>query len=404
MRFPRGRRRHVETTDPFCPPTPGAYHGRVGWGNLRANGHPNGRRWRQLGCLGGTRHCLETHGTPFHAKQGEPDTRVWVIAALAEGLGIRAVARVLETDPPTVWGGLGEAADPREAFARHVLRDLDVEPGQLDARCAGRSAVKAGEGSARPAITCLSRSPHGVWGALDPVGKRRVAGEGGARTLALAQRLGPQGTAVRTPHCAPLFLTGGWRDSLTALVTHSGDWRQAERRQAPGPQPTPRWRPGPGRLSAPVVTCDRRRRLVGGTYRLLFGPAAPIASILAKRGWKIHAACIERRPLDVRPQVAALGWRGKTRCTHEAGWRQQRTLFHADHNVVLPHARVRLPLPALELDSRDRSHQALAAADAGDGGRMDGSGLEGASVLLYRVPPWPHTQRGEALGRVEDAE
>ena len=100
----------------------------------------------------------------------EPDTLVWAIAALAEGLGIRAVARVLETDPPTVWGGLGEAADPREAFARHVLRDLDVEPGQLDARCAVRSAVKAGEGSARPAITCLSRSPHGVWGALDPVG------------------------------------------------------------------------------------------------------------------------------------------------------------------------------------------------------------------------------------------
>jgi hypothetical protein len=29
---------------------------------------------------------------------------VWAIAALAEGLGIRAVARVFETDPTTVIG------------------------------------------------------------------------------------------------------------------------------------------------------------------------------------------------------------------------------------------------------------------------------------------------------------
>jgi hypothetical protein len=28
----------------------------VGWGNIRANGHPNGRRWRQLVCL----------SAPFH--------------------------------------------------------------------------------------------------------------------------------------------------------------------------------------------------------------------------------------------------------------------------------------------------------------------------------------------------
>jgi len=104
MLFTRGRRRHVETTGPFCPQATCAYHGRVDWGNIRANGHPNGRRWRQLVCLSCQRHFLETHGTPLHGKPVEPDKLVWAIAALAEGLGIRAVARVFETDPNTILG------------------------------------------------------------------------------------------------------------------------------------------------------------------------------------------------------------------------------------------------------------------------------------------------------------
>src|SRR5207237_6424422 len=117
--FTRGRRRHVETTRHFCPQTSCAYHGWVGWGNIRANGHPNGRRWRQLVCLGCRGYFLETLGTPLHAKQVDPDKLVWALAALAEGLGIRAVARVFEADPNTVLGWLVEAADHLAAFSRH---------------------------------------------------------------------------------------------------------------------------------------------------------------------------------------------------------------------------------------------------------------------------------------------
>lgn len=53
-------------------------------------------------CLSCTRHFLETQDTLFHAKQVAPDKLVWAIAALAEGLGIRAVTRVFESDPQTV--------------------------------------------------------------------------------------------------------------------------------------------------------------------------------------------------------------------------------------------------------------------------------------------------------------
>jgi hypothetical protein len=42
----RGRRRQVDTSHHFCPNPDRTYRGWVGWGNLRANGHPHGRPWR----------------------------------------------------------------------------------------------------------------------------------------------------------------------------------------------------------------------------------------------------------------------------------------------------------------------------------------------------------------------
>jgi hypothetical protein len=106
----------------------------------------------------------------------------------------------------------------------------------------------------------------------------------------MAQRLVHQVTKVLAPDCAPLFLTDGFREYLTALVGHYGQWVHPERRRDKGPQPKPRWMPLPGLLYGQVVKCYRRRRLVGVKHCVVFGPAATIASILAKRGWKINSA------------------------------------------------------------------------------------------------------------------
>jgi hypothetical protein len=46
----RGRRRQVDTSMHFCPNPDCAYRSWVGWGNLRANGHPSGGPWRQRPC------------------------------------------------------------------------------------------------------------------------------------------------------------------------------------------------------------------------------------------------------------------------------------------------------------------------------------------------------------------
>ena len=322
MILTRGRRRQVDTTGHFCPHATCAYYGWVGFGNIRANGHPTGRRWRQLVCLGGRGYFLETHGTPFHGKQVNPDKLVWALAALAEGLGIRAVARVFETDPTTVLCWLVEAAEHLEAFSHHFLRDLAVEQVQMDELFALLSAVKDSEISERHAIKRLSRSPHWVWVAMDPVCKLILAIDVGDRTLAMAQRLVHQVTRVLAPHCAPLFLTDGFCEYLTALVTHYGCWLQPERRHDKGPQPKPRWMPLSGLLYAQVVKRYRRRRIVGVKHRIVFGSAATIESILAKRGWTINTSFVERLNLDLRQHVAAIGRRVNTLCQHEAGLRQ----------------------------------------------------------------------------------
>src|SRR5712692_8669838 len=171
----RGRPRQVDTSRHFCPNPACAYRGWVGWGNLRANGHPSSGPWRQLHCTSCDGSVQETHGTPLHGKRVAPELLVWAVGALAEGLGLRAVARVFEIDPNTVLQWLIEVADHAAAFSQYFLHDLRVTQVQLDELFALLSAVKAGEVSETEAIQRLSRSPQWVWAAIDPVSKVLLA-------------------------------------------------------------------------------------------------------------------------------------------------------------------------------------------------------------------------------------
>jgi hypothetical protein len=208
----RGRPRQVDTSSHFCPQPPCASRGWVGLGNSSANGHPNGGPWRQLHCTSCGGYFQETHGTPLHGKRVAPEKLVWAVGALAEGLGIRAVARVFEVDPNTVLQWLVEVADHATAFSRYFLHDVRVTQVQLDELFALLSAVKAGEVSATEAVERLSRSPHGVWAAIDPVTKLLLTVDVGDRTRAMAQRVVHQGVQGLAPGCVPLLLPDGFRE------------------------------------------------------------------------------------------------------------------------------------------------------------------------------------------------
>jgi IS1 family transposase len=385
----RGRRRTVDTQQQFCPGQDCTYYGWAGRGNIRANGHPGGKPWRQLQCVSCHGYFQETYGTPFHGKRVPPEMLVWAVGALAEGLGIRAVARVFEVDPNTVLAWLVEVADHLQAFSQYFLHDVHVNQVQLDELFALLSAVKDGEITEAEAIQRLSRSPHWVWVAMDPESKLLLTIDVGERTLAMAQRVVHQVAQVLAAGCAPLFLTDGFKEYTTALLTHFGQWIQLPRRQASGPAPKPRWMPLPGLLYAQVVKQYRRRRLVGIRHRVVFGTLDRAKQVLAACGWQINTAFIERLNLDLRQHVAAVGRRVNTVCKHEAGLRQQLALFHAYHNFCLPHASLRLPLPQPEatkgLGSARKWRPSAPAMAAG----LTDHVWSLREVLLFRVPPWP---------------
>jgi IS1 family transposase len=314
------------------------------------------------------------------------------VGALAEGLGIRAVARVFEVDPNTVLAWLVEVADHAAAFSQYFLHDVRVTQVQLDELFVLLSAVKAGDISEHEAIQRLSRSPHWVWVAMDPVTKLLLGLDIGERTLAMAQRVVHQVSQVLAPGCVPLFLTDGFKEYTTALLTHYGQWVQFPRQRAQGPVPKPRWMPLPGLLYAQVVKTVRRRRLVRVRHRVVFGTLEAIQQGLAACDWQINTAFVERFNLTIRHHVAAVGRRVSTLCKGEDGMRQQLALYHIYYNFCLPHASLRVslpqPLPTNGTGSAKQWRPRTPAMAAGLTDRV----WTLREVLLFRVPPWQPVQ------------
>jgi IS1 family transposase len=390
---PTNRRpREVDTSMHFCPHNGCDYRGWLGRGNLRANGHPSGGPWRQFHCTSCKGYFLETHGTIFHGKQAAVERIVHVLACLAEGLGIRATARVFEVDANTVLHWLVEAAEQLRAFSAYFLCDLHLEQLQLDEVYAVLRARKAGEISEEEAITRLERAPSWVWTAMDPTSKLLVVVDVGHRTLAMAQRVVHQVTGVLAPGCVPLFVTDGLKDYATAILSHFGHWMHPERRQDKGPRPKPRWMPLPELLYAQVVKSYRRRRLVGVTHRVVFGTRLAIAQVLATCGWTINTAFVERLNLDIRQRVAAIGRRVNTLCQGEDDLLDRLVLFQMYHNFVRPHASLRQPLLVPEATNGTGSAKGWRPYTPAMAAGLTDHVWTLQEVLLFRVPPWSQPQ------------
>ena len=307
---------------------------------------------------------------------------------MVQGLGIRGTARVFEVDPNTVLGWLVEAAEQLEAFSRYFLCDVHIGQLQLDELYAVLSAVKDGEVSEDEAIERLERSPQWVWVAVDPESKLLLAIDVGKRTLAMAQRVVHQVAQVLAPGCVPLFLTDGFREYMTAVLTHFGQWRQPARRRAQGPAPQPRWMPRPHLVYAQVVKTVRRRRLVRVQHRVVFGTLEAVQQVLAACGWQINTAFIER------VNLFASMWRrsddGSARCVRvKRGCGSSSLSTHTYYNFCLPHASLRQVLPQPEptngMGSARQWRPCTPAMAAGLTNRV----WTLREVLMFRVPPWP---------------
>jgi hypothetical protein len=151
------------------------YQGWLGLGNLCANGHPSGGPWRQLYCRSCHGYFLEKYGMLFHGKRLSVELIVCALACLAEGLGMRATARVCEVDPSTVLQWLVEVAEQLQAFTRYCLCDVHIKQLQLDELYAVLRGVKDGEISEANALKRLE--PAHLWvgcGSFGTVAQRQA--------------------------------------------------------------------------------------------------------------------------------------------------------------------------------------------------------------------------------------
>jgi transposase-like protein/IS1 family transposase len=386
------RPRVIDTSRHFCPHVGCDDRGWLGLRNLRANGHPSGGPWRQFQCTSCEGYFLETHGTIFHGKQASVELIVRVLACLAEGLGIRATARVFEVDPNTVLQWLVEAAEQLKALTSYFLCDVHVKQLQLDELYAVIRALKTSQISAGDAFERLEPGRPWVWTAIDPVSKLLLVMEVGPRTVEMAQRVVHQVARRLASTCMPLWLSDGFKGYLPAIVGHFGWWGHAERRQDKGPWPKPRWMPLSGLLYAQVLKQYRRKRLVGVKHRVVFGTMDAIAQVLSVCGWKINTAFVERLNLDIRQRVAAVGRRVNTLCQGEDGLQHQLALFHVYHNFVLAHASLRQPLRATEATNGGGSAKLWQPCTPAMAAGLTDHVWSLREVLLYRVPPWPQPQ------------
>ncbi len=337
----RGRPRSVDTSSHYCPRKSCRYYGWLGRCNIRANGHPNGGRWRQLQCVVCNKCFMETSNTIFYGKETGAETIWLALKALAEGLDIRATARVFDLDANTVERWLGQAAEHMEAVSTYLIHDLELTQVQVD-----ELWVLLGRRDNNEAEAGKQRGKRWVWAGMDPVSKLMLGYVVGDRSLAYAQLLIHMIAALLAPGCVPLFLSDGWSAYGTALLTHFGHWVQMPRQHKRGASPKPRWQPLPQLQYAQVVKKRVKGRVVSVSHRVIYGSLEAIMTALTNSvGQVINTAFIERFNLSLRQHVPALGRKVMSLAKGESGLGRQLTLAQAYYNFCLTHFALRLPLP-----------------------------------------------------------
>jgi hypothetical protein len=182
----------------------------------------------------------------------------------------------------------------------------------------------------------------------------------------MAQGGVPQVIEVLAPGCVPLFLTEGFQEYTTALLTPYGHWGQSARQRAQGPTSKPRWMPLPQLLYAQVVKTVRRRRLVRVKPRVVFGTLEAVQQRLVAWGWQINTAFIERLKLSIRPLA----------------------LYQTYYNFCLPHASLRQALPQPEPTTGTGSAKLWRPQTPAMAAGVTDRVWSLREVLLFRVPLW----------------
>jgi len=344
----RGRPAEIPTDHVFCPVRVCRGYGKLG-------GDPNHRivgcgtydtrsgKRQMYQCAGCQTRFSETQGTVFFGLKTPQETVYRALACLAEGLGIRATARVFGVKPEDVLRWLRRAGQHTEQVSAYLMRHLRVEQVQLDELW---TFVHKKEKtlSAWEALH-TEWGDTWIWTAVDPVNKLVLAFLVGEHTETEAVGIVGRVKAVLAEGCLPLFTSDQLPHYIQALLQVFGRWVQPARNGTRGRFPNPRLEP-PDDLQYGTVHKERQGgRVVSVTTQVVFGRAEELLARLASLGMrKINTSFVERMNLTLRHLVSRLKRRGLnfSKKREYLVWHLQ--LAVAYYHFVRPHRGLRLRL------------------------------------------------------------
>jgi len=344
----RGRPADIPTNHVFCPSEtcrgcrqlgPHPEHRIVGDGTYETR---SGQR-QLYRCEWCQTRFSETQGSVFFGLKTPQETVYRALACVAEGLGIRATARVLGVKPEDVLRWLRRAGQHTELVSAYLMRNLHVEQIQLDELW---TFVRKKEKtlSAWEALH-TEWGDTWIWTAVDPASKLVLAFLVGEHTETEAVGIVGRLKAVLAEGCLPLFTSDQLPHYIQALLQVFGRWVQSVRNGTRGRFPHPRLEP-PDDLQYATVHKERQGgRVVSVTTQVVFGRAEELLAHLVSLGMRqINTSFVERMNLTLRHLVSRLKRRGLnfSKKREYLVWHLQLAIGY--YHLVRPHRGLRLHL------------------------------------------------------------
>ena len=306
---------------------------------------------------------------------------------LAEGLAIRATARVLEVDKDTVCDWLPILGNHSMGVLAYHFRNLHLTECQLDELW---TFIFKKE-NRLDAIERLA-SVYGdawIWIAFAPVSKLVPAWVVGKRTAENAQLLVKRLRAT-TDGCIPFFTSDNLPHYADALLEEYGVLYTPPRRPGPGRPAEPRKIPPHDLLYAVVVKRKEDGHLVEVSSHPVYGTPEQIAAVIESSSVSatISTYGVERNNLTTRQHSRRLGRRVNAFSKKRDYLEYQLALAFAYYHFVIPHGGLRRqldqPIPTKGLQGSSKKWlqrtPAMAAGITDHIWTMD-------ELLSFRVPP-----------------
>jgi IS1 family transposase/transposase-like protein len=369
----------------YCPNRRCRYYGYpFSQGQLVRNGSSHGHKQARCGACG--TNVSIRYGTAYLDLHADPAIFEMAVRALAEGNSIRAAARIIEVDKDTVCAWLDRAAQHCRLVMLYLWRDLHVLECQLDELWGFVHTQQRHLPFAR-----LYDETYGdvwVWVAFAPVWRLVLAFVIGKRSQQSADLLLDRVRHVTDAHI-PLFTSDQLPEYRRALLHAYGLWHQPPRNGNRGRYPKLLLMPPPELLYAQVVKAQAHGRIVQVDSKVVFGDSQAIAEKLAAlpTSSTINTSYIEPHNLTQRQSNRRLTRRTNGFSKDLSWFERQLWLSLAYYHLVLPHRRLRRPLPEPEPTRDSGSPRLWQPVTPAMAAKLTDHVWTTTELLSYRVPP-----------------